>query len=154
MATSTRSGRPTARGLQKAASRSRDIRDEAPSRQAPGRLERPRTSKDRFVTSTEGHESAASLNLHEGGHRRSARKQSSANDGFWPRARVVMTVHGRPRFAMRSFSRWHEGADCTRTSGLCVRHRAAVPDGIGWLAPDRYDALAVQQSFWVWPTKV
>jgi hypothetical protein len=57
-------GRPTALGVQKAASRSRDIRDEAPSRQAPGRPERPRTSKDRFVTSTEGHESAAALNVH------------------------------------------------------------------------------------------
>jgi len=46
------------------------------------------------------------------------------------------------------------GTDCTRTSGLCMRPRAAVPDGIGWSAPDRFRALAVLQSLWVWPTKV
>jgi len=35
-----------------------------------------------------------------------------------------------------------------------MRPRAAVPDGIGWSAPDRFRALAVLQSLWVWPTKV
>ena len=31
---------------------------------------------------------------------------------------------------------------------------AAVPDGIGWLAPDRFLALEVLRTFWVLPTTV
>jgi hypothetical protein len=35
-----------------------------------------------------------------------------------------------------------------------LRPHAAVPDGIGWPVPNRFVALEVLQSFWVWPTKV
>jgi hypothetical protein len=58
------------------------------------------------------------------------------------------SVHGRPRFAKWSvrsglkvrIASVHPDFDC----GL-----AAVPDGMSWLVPDRFDALEVPQTHWV-----
>jgi hypothetical protein len=41
-----------------------------------------------------------------------------------------------PFDAKRFFRFWFTGRDCCHTSGLCVRHEVAGPDGICWLTPD------------------
>jgi hypothetical protein len=51
-----------------------------------------------------------------------------------------------PRFAKRSFRCGIMGRDCSHTSGLCMRHRVAGPDGISWSAPDHFSGLVKSRA--------
>jgi hypothetical protein len=62
--------------------------------------------------------------------------------------RRFASVHGRPRFAKWSVrSGLKVGIASVHPDFVCGC--AAVPDGMSWLVPDRFDALEVPQTRWV-----